>query len=657
VRSQRNLEIPLPDGAVLAGDLLLPEGDGPFPTVVTYIPYHKDDLLGGTYEAYSQRYFVEHGYATLMVDFRGLGSSSGVPLEAMHRQESQDAADMVEWTAAQGWCDGNVGMWGLSYGGITSFKAGAARPPHLKAIVPMMGSLDIYHDWVYPGGCRNMLGATATWGSFMVAMQLLPPMLQDPQGRWHEVWRARLEGGAPYLLPWPEHPDRDDYWQERAVDPADIDVPMFAIGGWRDLFPQAMVDAYMQASGPRKLLMGPWLHTHPEESPFDGIDHLALMVRWWDRWLKGIENGIDEEPEVQFYSQADERWLQSPTWPPPGGADVTLALAADGSLRAGETADPGEITHTTDPSTGTAGGLWDPLGLGIGLPLDQGPDEARSLTFTSAALDGPMRVTGSPEATLQLSLEDGEHLQLVVKLSDVAPDGASSLITTGWLNARHRRSDAEAGRIEPGVTEEYAVALCPTAYAIAAGHRLRLSVSGADFPRIWPTPTTPTVKLVTGGGRMSRLVLPTSSDEAAGAYRPPPPRHDVSDAERYPRVVAFDPKWEVSRDMVTGETTVMTGGHFVLDTPSEGGRIDFDHTGRAIVRPDRPDAAHTRAQTVARATTPLGAQVEILVSTLATNHGTSVTGKVTVDGVTVFERAWQGTGHASLGRALAPAGA
>jgi putative CocE/NonD family hydrolase len=653
VKVQRNVEIPLPDGTALAGDLFLPDGGGPHPAVVTYIPYHKDDFLGGTYEGYSQQYFVEHGYACLMADFRGLGSSSGVPLEAMHRQESEDAAELVEWAAAQEWCDGNVGMWGLSYGGITAFKAGAADPPHLKAIIPMMGSLDIYHDWVYPGGCRNMLGATGVWGSFMVAMQLLPPMFQDPKGRWHEVWRTRIEGGEPYMLPWPEHPDRDDYWQERLIDAADIQVPMFLIGGWRDLFPQAMVDAYLQTSGPRKLLMGPWLHTHPEESPFAAIDHLALMVRWWDRWLKGIENGIDTEPEVQFYSQADERWLQSPVWPPEGATSERFALGADGALARGSEAEAGEIVHTTDPATGTTAGLWDPLGLGIGLPLDQGPDEALSLTFTSDAFDEAARITGSPEATLRLSLQDGDDLQLVVKLADVAPDGASSLITTGWLNAAHRSSDAVSEPVEREVVEDYAVVLWPTAYRVAAGHRLRLSVSGADFPRVWPTPTNPTVKLLAGEG--SGLLLPTSPDRAVEDYSPPGPREDVSEAERYPRVLAFDPKWEIERNLVTGETSVLTGGHFVLDTPSPGGRIDLDHTGRAIVCSDRPEAAHVRADTIVHATTPLGASVDIAVATLTTAFGTNVTGKVVVDGVTVFERSWQGTGHATVRNGLVAA--
>jgi putative CocE/NonD family hydrolase len=648
VQIQRNLEIPLSDGTALAGDLFLPDGPGSYPAVVTYIPYHKDDFLIGVYEGYAQTYFAEHGYATLMVDLRGLGSSGGVPLDAMHAREAEDAAEMVEWAAEQDWCDGNVGMWGLSYGGITSFKTAALKPPHLKAIVPMMGSLDIYFDWVYPGGCRNMLGATGIWGSFMVAMQLLPPMHQDPHGHWHEVWRRRLAGGEPYLLPWPEHPDHDEYWQERAIDPAEIEVPMFLIGGWRDVFPDAMITAYEQASGPRKLLMGPWLHTHPEESPFAAVEHLSQMVRWWDRWLKGEQNGIDTEPAVQFYSQGDERWLQAPDWPLAGRRDAGYALTPDGALTQGEAVD-GEVVHTTDPTTGTCAGLWDPFGLGIGLPLDQGPDDHRSLTFTSSALDEDLRIAGAPEATLHVAVDEGADLHLVVKLCDVAPDGSSSLIGSGWLNARHRRSHSEPEPVEPGAVDEYVVRLWPTAYVVRSGHRLRVSVSGADFPRIWPTTTTPTIRLLTGP---SRLGIPIAPEAAVADYAPAPPLEDV---DRFPRAIAFDPKWRIERDLVSGATTVESGGHFVLDTLSPGGRIDVDHTGRATVRADVPEGAHVRGETVAHAVTPLGAKVEVHATTLVTSHSTHITGKVVVDGVTTFERAWQGGGHAKVSPTLSSA--
>jgi len=636
MRRLPDVEIPLSDGAVLAGDLCLP-GDAPAPLILSYYPYHKDDFIGAMYERHAMETFQAHGYATLLVDFRGLGSSSGVALDAMHRQEGVDGAEIVEWAAAQEWCDGNVGMWGLSYGGITSFKTAAEHPPHLKAIVPIMGSLDIYFDWVYPGGCRNMLGAAGVWGSWMLAMQLLPPMLQDPGGRWHEVWRHRLETGEPYLVPWAQHPDHDDYWQERAVDPAEIETPMLSIGGWRDLFPQVMVDAYTDARGPRKLLMGPWLHVHPDEAAEAPIDHLHHMLRWWDRWLRGERNGVEDEAPVQFYAQGEERWLEAVSWPPEPGAAERLELTSDGAL-IGKGAETGELAHTTDPATGTHAGLWDPFGLGIGLPLEQGPDDSASLAFTGDPLAEPLRIAGSPQATLHLAVDEGDELHLVVKLCDVAPDGSSSLITTGWLNGRHRVSHSDPRPIVPGEPQEYVVQLWATAYRLPAGHRLRVSVSGADFPRVWPTRSNPVLRVLTGSDAPSAIALPVASDRAVDDFVPEPQEEGI---DRWPLHIDSEPLWQIERDLVSGRTSVVSGGRFVFETPVPGGRVELDHVGRATVRGDRPDGARVLGDTVIRARTPAGADVEVVTSTLVTTDGVDLTGRVDVDGRTVFQRRWQ----------------
>ena len=244
VRVQRNVLIPLSDGVNLAADLFLPPAGDPVPCLVSYYPYHKDDLIGALFD-HPNRYFAAHGYASLLVDLRGLGNSDGVAWDVGHAREADDGAEIVEWAAAQPWCDGSVGMWGMSYGGITSFKTAAVNPPHLKAIVPMCGGLDHYHDIVHPGGCFNCLGILGGWGPFMTAMNVMPPMHQDAEGRWYRLWMERLEAArAPYIMPYKEHPDFDDYWKSKIVDGERITVPAFLIGAWRDIFPEAMVRAY-----------------------------------------------------------------------------------------------------------------------------------------------------------------------------------------------------------------------------------------------------------------------------------------------------------------------------------------------------------------------------------------------------------------------------
>jgi uncharacterized protein len=628
--------IPLADGAQLAGDLHLPAGARPAPVIVCYYPYHKDDFIGAMYEAHANAYFVDHGYATLLVDFRGLAGSSGVALDAMHRQEGEDGAAIVGWAADQEWCDGNVGMWGLSYGGITSFKTAARKPPQLKAIVPIMGSLDIYHDWVYPGGCRNMLGACGVWGSWMLAMQLLPPMYQDLGGRWHEVWQHRLETGEPYLIPWAEHPDHGPYWEERAVDAAEIETPMLSIGAWRDLFPQVMVDAYAGASGPRKLLMGPWVHVHPDESDLAPIDHLHHMRRWFDRWLKDDRNGVEDEAPVQFYLQGEGRWVEADAWPPDAGS-VRPRLGSDGTLRLDHEAPAGERVLETDPTAGTCAGLWDPFGLGIGYPLDQGPDDLASMTFTSEPLAAPLRIVGSPTASIRAAFSPGGEAQLVAKLVDVAPDGRAELITTGWLNARHRRSHAEPEDVVDGEPQDYVVPLWATAYTVAAGHRLRLSLGGGDFPRIWPSPRPQSLRVLCGGDPESSLTLPVAADDTIRDFEPEPQKQGV---DRWPLHVDAESRWSVEHDLVEDATTVVSGARFVFDTPAEGGRIAMDHLARARVERARPDGANVVGKTVIEASMPAGERVEVSTSTLVTARGLALDGRVTVDGRTVFERSW-----------------
>src|SRR6185312_10315900 len=164
-RTYNDVRIPVGDGVELAAEVRLPERSGPSPTIVSLIPYHKDDFLGATFEYFAHTYFLEHGYSTMIVDLRGLGASTGAPADAADLQDGKDGAALVEWTAAQDWSDGNIGMWGHSYGGITSLKTAAESPRHLKAIAPLMACLSMYEDWLFPGGCRNMLGAYGLWGA------------------------------------------------------------------------------------------------------------------------------------------------------------------------------------------------------------------------------------------------------------------------------------------------------------------------------------------------------------------------------------------------------------------------------------------------------------------------------------------------------------
>lgn len=639
VRVERNLLIPLSDGVSLAADLYLPDAPGPFPTLASYYPYHKDDLIGASFE-YPRRYFTERGYANLLVDFRGLGNSDGIVWDAMDPREASDGAEMVEWTARQSWCDGNVGMWGMSYGGITSFKTAAAQPPHLKAIVPIMGSLDIYHDFIYPGGCLNCLGAFGAWGSFMIAMNLMPPMYQDPEGRWSHVWKERLERiPPPYIFPWQEHPHYDEFWQSKAIAAERIQVPTFLIGGWRDIFPEGMVRAYERISAPRKLLMGPWMHTLPDVSPFAKVDYLGQMLRWWDHWLKGEPNGVMDEPPVTLFVQGSEVWKHEREWPVRRTQEHVLFLSGSGLLAEKPPHYEESVTYQVDPTIGVTAGLWDPTAIGLGLPLDQGPDDVRSLTYTSEPLSRPLEITGSPTATLYVALEEGENVNLVVKLCDVASDGRSVLITTGWLNGSHRASHTQPEALMKGEASEFCVPLWATSYQVPQGHCLRVSVSCADFPRIWPTPTNPHIRLFFGGGlRLSAVRLPVVPPAVISGPEVQLPDPTIN---RAPLSLDFTPRWTIEQNLAHGTVKITTGEHPLLWNTTRDGRFNLDHTATATVSALRPDTARVEGETLITLQTPGQSIVVVKTKSWVTQTGLMLSGRITVDGQLLFEKHWQ----------------
>jgi uncharacterized protein len=631
VRVLRNVLIPLSDGVCVAGDLFLPDSPGSFPGLVSYYPYHKDDLIGALFD-HPNRYFAARGYASVLVDLRGLGNSEGAAWDVGDPREATDGAEIVEWAAKQPWCDGNVGMWGMSYGGITSFKTAAVGPPHLKAIVPMNGGLDHYHDIVYPGGCFNCLGILGGWGPFMTAMNLMPPMYQDPDGRWYRLWRERLNAArAPYIMPYQQHPDYDEYWKSKTIPGENITVPAFLIGAWRDIFPEAMVSAYERVRGPRRLLMGPWMHEMPDLASFAQVDYLAEMLRWWDCWLKGEDNGVRDEPPVVIYVQG-HGWRHESEWPIARTKDSLAYLNLDsgtGTLATKPPVDATEVSYVGDPTVGVMAGLWDPTGTGLGAPLDQGPDDLRSITFTGDPLQDAMEITGSPEATIYVAIDEGAEANLVVKLCDVSPDGHSALITTGWAKASRPESMKSA--------QEFRVPLWATSYAIPAGHRLRMSISCSDFPRIWPTRSNPRIRLAAGGPAPSAIRLPVVPPGQVAAPNLPVPDPNV---KRTPLDIEGVPKWQIARDLASGAVVVTTGIRSAIQTTNRDGRFEIDRTGRASVSAARPDSARVEGEATIRLKTPQGSDVTVQSRLRITQDGQDFHASVNVDGQVIFERHW-----------------
>jgi uncharacterized protein len=633
---ERNLLIPMKDGASLSADLYRPAGNGKFPALMSFYPYHKDDMIGASFEA-SRRYFAERGYAHLLIDFRGLGGSDGVAWEAMHRSEGVDGAQACEWIAGQGWCDGKVGMWGLSYGGISSLKVAAENPPHLKAIIPIQGSANIYADYIAPGGCRSLLGSYGAWGSFMLAMNLMPPTNTDRDGRWFSVWMDRLEQSVPYVLPWFEHPDYDEYWSSKAVDPATITIPTFIIGGWRDIFPEGMPALYPHLKGPKKLLMGPWMHGLPDGSPYEAIEFLPEMKRWFDHHVRGEKNGIDKESPVTIHvqnSREGSAWRHEREWPIARAKAHLLFLGSSGKL--GSTADREEQgeTYRADPTIGAAAGLWDPMALGVGLPQDQTDDDQKSLAFTTEPLAEDIEISGAPEVVIHAAITEGEDANLVVKLCDVDPDGGSALITTGWLKASHRTSYAQREKLRTGQAYEFKIPLWSTAYRVPKGHSIRLSVSCSDFPHLWPDRKKPEIRVFFGGKRASSITLPAipaSKEQLRGMEIRPPAAPPPPSPMR--------PRWKIERDLAANAVSVTTGMTNRILLP-QGGLMSIDHTVVAKVSEARPDTASVHGDTIMEIALDNLGKVKVHTQSLVTQSGMLLSGVVSMDDKVLFEKRW-----------------
>ena len=286
-----DLWIPLPDGGRLSAHLWLPPGAdaAPVPAIVEVSPYRHEDHTRRR-DAVRHPYFAEHGYASLRVDIRGSGASSGVLLDEYTEQEQEDVCAALEWVAAQTWCTGSLGMIGLSWGGFAALQAAARRPAALKAVVALCASADRYGaDVKYHGGC--VLGCELLpWSSTMLAMSVRPPDPDLVGEGWRELWLERLEQAVPFAETWLAHQRRDEYWHTGSPsdDYASVECPVYAVGGWADPYRQAVLDLLASLSGPRKGLIGPWSHRYPEEgTPGPAFDFRAECVRWWDHWLKG----------------------------------------------------------------------------------------------------------------------------------------------------------------------------------------------------------------------------------------------------------------------------------------------------------------------------------------------------------------------------------
>lgn len=570
VKIIKNIRIPMADGVRLAADLYVPD-DGrddfapsdALPVVVDYIPYRKDEVNPAW--AHHYLYLARHGYILARVDIRGTGASEGVNTDEYTLQEQTDGAEVVEWLAAQSWCDGHVNLMGISYGGFTALQVAALRPPHLTSIIPVDFTDDRYtDDCHYRGGLLRMYYDIGWYGTRMIAWNAMPPDPESSLDEWAAVWERHIAENEPYLLKWLEHQVDGPYWRNGSVgDGATIACPTFLIGGWRDGYPNPPLRLYrsLAARGlPVKVLVGPWNHALPDAAiPGPRIDYLREVVRWLDHCCKGVQNGVMDDPPVVVYMQASEppvvdrldaagEWRAETAWPAPGATERILCPDDSGRLGDHEGV-RGDDLLTYHPAVGVTGGLWSG-GIQFGLPGDQRPDEALSLVYTTTPLAEELAILGWARAELVVE-SSASVVGFAVSLSDVAPDGSSHLVAKGMLNATRRTSLTDPSPLVPDVPVALTIELDCTGWIFAAGHRVRLAIANADFPNVWPTPEPARSRVHRGPG-MSRLTLPVVPRQGSAA--PPAFAPSPLSAERHGSAV-HPPTWQVTTDVLTGRVT------------------------------------------------------------------------------------------------------
>lgn len=502
-----DLRIPLSDGTLLYARVWRPVTAAPVPALLEHLPFRLTDATAAR-DAQRHPWYAGHGYASVRVDARGHGNSGGVPGDGPSA-DAADAAEVVEWLAARPWCDGGVGMIGISWGGSLALRTAALAPGPLKAVVSVCATDDHYdNDGQYAGGSVQAADLPH-WAARSLALAARPPDPRYLGDGWRDLWQYRLDALEPPLHTWLGHQLRDGYWRAAGAvreDYGAIRAAVLAVGGLHDPYRDTVLRLVEHLPAARvRGLLGPWPHEYPDRGrpPGPAIGFLQETLRWWDHWLKGRDTGVSADPPLRACLTPSRGslpgpWTAEPAWPSPHITPVVYALqGAPAAVR-------------SPMHTGVDAGAFLPRGGDADLPPDQRAEDGRSVCFEFPAGGSGIRVLGRPRVRLRLRCEV-ERGQVIARLCDVAPDGSSVLVTRGVLNLCARAGRDRAVPWPPGTTEEVAFELGAAGHVFAPGHRVRLAVSSAYWPWVWPQPGSEAGFVLDPAG--SALELPVREPE------------------------------------------------------------------------------------------------------------------------------------------------
>lgn len=486
--------IDLPDGRRLSARLWLPEAAAPHPVILEYLPYRKRD---GTAErdATTHAHFVKHGYACLRVDIAGTGDSFGQFDDEYSEQELSDGEAVLAWISNQNWSNGAVGIIGISWGGFNGLQLAYRKPEALKAVVSVASTTDRYADDIhYMGGC--LLSDNANWGATMLAYLSRPadPLLRPD---WREDWIARMEHMPDLTTTWLRHQTRDAYWKHGSVceDWNRITIPVLAITGWADAYVNTPGYLAEHLPGQAKALVGPWEHRYPHISKLGAVDFHSEVLNWFDRWLKGEENGVENLPDYRAFCKEfmtptrqmtppTGHWIAEAEWPSPNVTDQDFYINGEAL---GSESGQGKVMISNPAHLGMASGYFCPgMRYDNELPGDQAHDDALSTCF-DMALSEDLELFGQPRLKIAFTV-DQPVAQIVARLCEVDDNGVSQRITYRPFNLTHWQSHETPSELIPGEVYHAEFCLNACAYRLKAGHRLRLALSTSYWPIVWPSP-------------------------------------------------------------------------------------------------------------------------------------------------------------------------
>lgn len=565
----------LKDGVRLSATYFLPRAKAAgerFPVLFEFLPYRKDDSFYlRDYELHT--YWARNGFASAKLDLRGTGSSAGVaPEREYSEQELDDAVEVVEKLAGMPWANGNVGMWGISWGGFNAIQVAMRQPAALKAILAVDASDNVYRDSV------DFLDGAFHVDSYHLQVHHEAALPRSPDYALDEAYFRDRFDRRPWFFSYLRHQQDGPFWRKSALqfDTAKLKVPAYLIGGLLDGYRDAIPRMLEYAKAPIQAEIGPWNHSWPNDgTPGPNHEWGRTATEFWNRWLGAGAKPPSAPPEKRFavfvrdghepdarLSTTPGRWRYE-EWPIRRTEWRTLHPAADHALLGAPPA-PGEDRLRYAPGYGIAAGLWwgEPTG-------DMRADDAGSLVYDGPRLQEALEIVGLPRVRLRAAV-DAPLAHFIARLEDVHPDGRVSLVAAALLNGGQRKDPLRPEPLVPSRPADLAFELHFTTWTFRPGHRIRLALSNAQFPMIWPTPHNMTMTLMFGEGTAVSLPVIHAAARETPAWAAPEPRLQRPDA-RYGECESWpNGTQEWTRDQLRGEVRYEWRTACAWDLDAEG---------------------------------------------------------------------------------------